>query len=315
VWDAERFTNESAGTIDRRAGSNLNTANDFTTKELELPEYAEHVAIDADELINRIAGENPWDAASRSFSARFMEKMTKTMARMVAKVDVGVEVQAAQIMQTGQLALDGVKPYAADFLPKASHFVTVGIAWSNQATCTPLDDMESLAHQIKTDSRRRVRNVLMGRTALKEFLRADQVVTQADVRRMALIEIDPTLSDMGGSFYGTFICGSYEFRLWHYDETYAPFGGGAEVPYIDDDKVIMLPDSPGFVVGSVQVPRILPPDPRVAQLVTPPTTSRLGYDLTPNVWCSNEGNVVLGGIRAKVVLIPQEIDCFGALTT
>lgn len=318
TWDIKRYTDKIAGTATKNTGSNINQTTLFSSKDIELPTYAEAVAIAAADLVNRMAGENPFDAATRSYTSRFVTLANEALVEMDNLIARSVEVQAAQILQTGELALPGAVPFAADFKPKASHFPTAAITWDNVATAVPLDELESLANQIKTDSRRRVVRAIFGRTALQEFLATDQVTERADIARINMVNVDPRIDDRGAHRYGVLQFGGYEVEMWHYDDEYEPFAGGANVPFVDADKVILLPDYSargGLVIASVVVPQIVGPDPRVAQFVSMPTTSELGYDLVPNVWTDNEGTVVNAGFRTRVVLIPQEMDGFGCLTT
>ncbi len=84
---------------------------------------------------------------------------------------------------------------------------------------------------------------------------------------------------------------------------------------MDLDKVILLPDNPGLVVGSTIVPRVLPPDPRISGFVNINTTSEGGWDLVPNVWSDPSGDTIYAGFYVSAVMIPQGIDEFGCLTT
>lgn len=315
TWDIVRYTDKIAGTTDKNTGANINTVGKFTSKEIEPPMYNEAVAIDARDLNNRVPGQDPFSAANMAFTARFMAIANEAMVEMSSLIDRSVELQAAQILQTGLLVLPGARPFSADFKPKASHFPTAGIAWSNVATAVPIDDIESLANQIRTDSRKNVVRAIFGRTALREFLNTDQVKEAADIRRMELIDVDPQIRDRGAIPYGTLVANGYELEMWHYQEEYEPFVPAANVRFVDDDKVILLPKDPALVVASLQVPRIVGPDPRVSGLISPPTKSELGFDITPNVWTTAEGNVVYAGMAAQVVLVPQGIDEFGAITT
>lgn len=314
-WDSKRFTDKIAGTIDRRAGSNLNTNNRFSSKEAEVPDFAEAFAIDAADLLNRLAGQDPWSAASTSFAARFAELATENMAQATGLIDRSVELMAAQVLQTGIVSLDGAHPFTNDFAPKSSHFPTAAVAWSDVTNAVPLDNLEDLAHTIKTDSKKRVTRALFGRTALREFLKTDQVTEQASLRRIDLIAVDPDIDNRGASRYGVITVGAYEIELWYYDDDHEPWPTGTKVPYITTNKVILLPDDPFLTVGSLMVPQVNRPDPRVAHLIMPPTKSAMGYDLIPNVWTTPEGTVTYAGVRARVLMIPQGIDEFGCLTT
>jgi hypothetical protein len=317
VWDIERYTDTIAGTVDPNTGSNLNTLDKFSTKEMELPTYAEAVTIDAADLVNRMIGQNPFDAANSSATSRLMQIMQPALVQMSQKIDRSVEVQAAQVLQTGLLALPGAKPFAADFKPKATHFPSASTVWSDSVNAIPLTDLANLCNVIQTDSRVTMGRAIFGKTALREFLASNQVQEQADLRRIDLIAIDPGLVDRGARRWGAVTFEGYDIEIWSYDAEYTPFGGGANVRYVDDDKVILLPtDTSGnLVVASLVVPRVLPSDPRVTALLSAPTTSAAGWDLSPNMWTNDEGTIVNAGFRARPVLIPVGIDTFGALTT
>lgn len=317
-WDIVRYQDLIAGTVDKNTGANINKTERFSTKDIEPPTYNEAVAINSADLVNRLPGENPFSAAERSYTSRFITAANEALVEMDALISRSVEVQASQIFQTGELALEGARPFAADFFPKASHFPSASTVWSDATNAVPLDDLESLANQIKTDSRRRVMRAIFGRTALREFLATDQVTGRADIARFNLVNVDPRLQDFGASRYGLVTTGAYDLEMWQYDDEFEPLAGGGNQTYVDDDKVILLPDynqRGGLVVTSVIVPQILPPDPRVAAFISMPTRSRAGYDLVPNVWTDSEGLTINAGFRTRVVLIPQEIDGFGCLTT
>lgn len=315
LWDSERFSDQVAAVVEPGTGVRLNTVGRFTTKELEPARYAEAIAIDVNDLVNRMAGENPFDAARRPFTARFIATANKGLVEMERKIAQSMELQSSQILQTGLLNIPGSRPYVKDFKPKATHFPTAGIAWSNVATAVPLSDLESLCDVIQTDSKATCNKAILGRTALAEFLNTDQVKESADLRRVNLIDIDPEMKDRGATRYGLITVGQFELELWAYNEKFEPAGGGAKTPFVDVDKVILLPDNPGLVVGSTIVPRVLPPDPRVAGFVSVPTKADGGWDLVPNIWADAAGDVIYAGFYASAVMIPQGIDEFGCLTT
>jgi hypothetical protein len=315
-WDIVRYTDQIAGTVSRNSGSNENTVDKFSTKGVEPPYYAEHTTIDAGDLVNRLPGEDPYSAGNRSGTSRFQAHMTRAMQQMTALVDRSAEVQASQIMQTGVLALSGAQPFAADFFPKATHFPTAGVLWSVPATADPIGDIASLCRVINSDSRKRPKKLIFGATAWREFLATDQVQALGDLLRINVIAVAPQISGGNGeNFMGTITAENFTLNMYTYDAEYEPFAGGSNVPFVDDRNVIVLPEDPAFVFGSLVIPRVLPPDPRVASLITPTTKSRMGYDIMPNVWCNDQGTVLSAGVRTALLLFPQGIDEFGTLAT
>ena len=314
-WDAIRYGDEMAGPVGANTGANLNSATVFSTKEIRPPEYSEMIAIHADDLMERMAGQDPYAAGNASFMARFTDRAAEGMSQVVPLIDRGIEEQAAQVLQTGVLSLTGTPTYAADFKPKSSHFPTVGTAWSNAATALPLNDLEALARVIQTDSHRTVKRAIMGHTALREFVNSDQVKEFADVLRYNLVDIDPRMADRGATRWGRVMANGFELEIWQYEEVREPVGGGTAAPYLDPGKVILLPDDPALVVGSTVIPRILPPDPRFAGLISAPMKSEAGWDLLPNIWGDAEGKTVYVSVSTRTLLLPQGIDEFGCLTT
>lgn len=315
VWDIERFSDEIAGTIDPHTGSNLNKADVFSTKRITPPWYGEGVAVNAADLVNRLPGEDPFSASSRPHRQRLATKLVGGLIESSLKIDRGMELQAAQVLQTGEISVPGVQPFAADFFPKATHFPTAGIAWSNSATAVPVDDLESLCNVIQEDARVTCTRAIMGRTALAEFMNCDQIKERFDFLRADLVAIDPVMRDRGATLHGRITVGSYMLEIWSYNGLYEAIGGGAKTPFLDVDKVVLLPDDPTLTICSLVVPQILPPDPRLANLVSVPTTSELGWDLTPNAWTDDEGTTVFAGFKARAVMVPQGIDEYGCLTT
>lgn len=317
MWDIERYSDQIPKVVSRGSGMRINTVGKFSSKEIEPADYGEAVVVNVNDLVNRLAGENPFDAATRSHTARFMDTVTKGLKESARLIARGAELQASQVLQTGTLNLSGNVPYIKDFKPKTTHFPTVGTAWSVVATATPMDDLQSLCEVIMDDSKAVCTKAFMGSTAIKEFMNTDQVKEAADLRRINLMSIDPdkSMTARGAKHFGTVQVGQFELELWGYNEKYEPHGGGSKTAYLDPGKVILLPDDPALVVASTIVPHILPPDPRIAGFVNVPTTAEGGWDLTPNVWADPEGAAIYAGFYASFVMIPQGIDEFGCMTT
>ena len=315
TWDAVRDSQQIAGTVSPGTGMRINTADRFTTKEIEPARYGESVVIDVNDLVNRMAGENPFAASNRSHASRFTSQVNMGLVKSSKLIDRAVELNASQVMQTGEIALDGSTPYAQDFFPKATHFPNAATPWSDTVNAKPFDDIEALCDVVQTDSKAIVNKAIFGRTALREMLATEQYQETDSFRRSNLLAVDPVMMGMGAARYGVLTTGQYEIELWAYNEKFEPVGGGTKVPYIGLDKVVLIVEKPNLVVVSTIVPRAIGPDPRFTGFVSIPTKSRGGWDLVPNIYSDNPGDVIAAGFYASVVLLPQAVDELACLTT
>ena len=317
--DIQRFGEEVAVAITKCTGPNLNDFDEFTTKEFKPPSYGEAFPLDVCELINRMAGVDPFTSAHNEYSAQLIAKMAQGFKLIDDKISRAVELQASQILQTGKLTLTnsaGDTVYELDFLPKATHFPTTSVSWSTLATADPLGDLGDLATVIRTDGKIDSNIVAMGAGALDNFLKNEDVQTMLDNRRIEIGGISPRMADSGATFYGFIWVGTYRFELWTYPDTFTSPETGLPVNYIDDDKVIMLSDKTRLDMTSARVPLPLGPDPRVAGLLPGRMSSRdFSFDVTPNVYTTPNGKQIMGELESRPLLIPVQIDGFGCLDT
>ena len=317
--DIERYGEEVAIAIKKCTGPNLNDFDIFTTKEFEPPAYGEAFPLDVCDLLNRMAGVDPFTAAYQEYSLAVSAKMARGFTLIGGKIDRAVELQASQILQTGILTLTdgaGATVYTLDFKPKATHFPTTGTAWSTVATADPLGDLEALASVIRADGKIDPDMVIMGAVALKNFMRNADVLAQLDNRRIDIGEIAPEMVDSGATLYGHVWVGTYRMSIWTYPDTFTDPQTGLPVKYIADDKVVMKSSRTRLDMTSARVPLPLGPDPRVAGLLPGRLSSRpAGFDVTPNVYATPNGKQIVGELESCTLLIPVQIDGFGCLDT
>jgi translation initiation factor 2 beta subunit (eIF-2beta)/eIF-5 len=316
--DIERFGEQVAVAIKGFTGSNLNDFSDFTSKEFIPPRYGEAFPINANDLLKRMAGTDPYSAAKMSASSKLTALMAKGFVLVDDKITRAVEMQASQILQTGNLTLidkNGDTAYELDYKPKTSHFPTVATSWS-AAGADPMGDLESLAETIRADGKIDPNLLILGSTARRNFLKNEDVLNALDNRRVNVGEVSPELTNSGATFHGFIWIGNYEFQLWSYPETYDHIQTGATTKYVEADKVIMLSDKTRLDRKSAEVPLLVSPDPRVAGLVPGRMSSAEGgFDVTPNVYVTPDGKQVMGELESRTLLIPTQIDGFGCLDT
>ena len=313
--DVERFGEEVAVAIKKCTGPNLNDIDVFTTKEFEPPAYGEAFPLDVCELLNRMAGVDPYTAAYTDYAGQMVAKMAKGFKVIDDKIKRAVELQASQILQTGTLTLTnsaGDTVYELDFKPKATHFPTVGTSWA--LASDKLGDLQVLADLISADGQAQAQRCLFGATALKLFLADTTVQAQLDNRRMTLGEVAPEFDKSGAVFYGHVWVGTYKLEIWAYPGTYKHPQTGVVTRYIEDDKVVMLGQDIRLDMTAARVPLPLGPDPRVAGLLPGRLSSREeSFDVTPNVYATPNGKQIMGELESRPLLIPVQIDGFGCL--
>ena len=158
--------------------------------------------------------------------------------------------------------------------------------------------------------------LIMGATALNNFLDNAKVQARLDNRRISIGEIRPSMVDSGATFYDHIWVGSYRFEIWTYPDTFADPQTGNPTKYVADDKVIMLSSRTRLDMTSARVPLPIAPDPRVAGLLPGRMSSReASFDVTPNVYATPNGKQIMGELESRPLLIPVQIDGFGCLDT
>jgi hypothetical protein len=315
--DVQRFGEDVAVAIKKCTGPNLNDIDEFTTKEFTPPAYGEAFPLDVCELLNRMAGVDPFTAAYTEYAGQLVAKMAQGFMVIDDKIQRAVELQASQILQTGKLTLTnktGDTVFELDFKPKAAHFPTVATAWSVPATCTPLDDIKALGDLIRSNGKVNPNRITFGDQAWSNFLNSDQVKAYLDNRRLEMGMVDPDMEDSGAVLQGRIWIGSYAYDLWTYPEEYKDPQTGNPIKYIADDKVVVDSTRTRFDMTSARVPLPLGPDPRVEGLLPGRLSSRSdSFDVTPNVYPTPNGKQIMGELESRPLLVPVQIDGFGCL--
>jgi hypothetical protein len=316
--DIQRYGEKVAIAVTKCTGPNLNDFDEFTTKEFTPPAYDEAFPLDVCDLLNRMAGVDPYTAAYMEYASQLMAKMAQGFVLIGDKVSRAVELQASQIFQTGMLVLtdeNGDTRYILDFKPKATHFPTVGVSWSDLTNSDPIGDIQSISDVIRKDGKVDSNLLVMGTGALRNFIGNDKVKSNLDNRRIDMGAIRPEMRDSGATFYGFVWVGSYIFEIWTYPEYYEDAQTGDLVRYIEDDKVVVLSDRTRLDMTSARVPAAIQ-DPRVANLVPPRISSvEGGFDVTPNVYTTPNGKQITGELESRPLLVPVQIDGYGCLDT
>lgn len=294
----------------------------YTNKEFTPPVVAISGDFAPGDLLEKAFGLNEFDTADEEYGMQLQINIADVMGEIDTQTMRNPEFQAAQILQTGAMTLyddNGNAAFTISFNPKATHFPTVGTAWSNPAADMK-GDLLSLYQVIKQDSGVNARNIIFGKQALIEFMDGNDFAKVFDLRRVDSGTFSPDEINPDVNFLGDILIGYKRFQAWQYEGLYEdPSASSSDIlPFVEDDKVIMIPDRGGANVDLrkvwCRVPTITGIDPRFASLI--PTTMTLGNrQFTTRVWVDGNSDTLNVELKSRPLCVPVSIDAFGCLDT
>ena len=302
---------------DLSTGARLNSEDIYTNKGFKPPIFKEAGPINAHNLLKRLPGQDPF--ATVDFQANAIARGMKLGQKLQRKILRAIEQQASQVLTTGTVTLidsSGNAVYTIDYKPKATHFPTVGTAWSS-ASSTKLDDINSLANVIRGDGLNKVDMLIFGEKSFELFIRDADVLARMDNRRIEGNGVVP-LNRMGngGIYRGTIEIGNYRYDMYTYDGRYKHPQTGVSTQYVPDNTVIIKSSNARMDATFGGIPRIGTPDPRIpAALTSRVSVPGQMLDLQMNAWITENGEAMLVQAGTRPLMIPTAIDTYGALNT
>lgn len=321
VIDIKRQDEAIAVDVIRSTGGNLNNNKRFTTKEYEPPMYDEYTALFEEELLDRLPGNTEYDEIAAS--AHIISVITDDQIEMRDKILRSIEKQAADVLLTGTVTL--INNDTIDFKQKATHSFTVSTAWSN-AAADPIDDLLTATELNRKDGKLVPNMVIMGEGSFENFLKVTEVKDRVNLRRVNRADLrPPTFNELGATFQGVISVGSYQLEVWTYPQFYlVPTGfslpnEGTLVPFIPDDKVIVISDPSKIRLDLVfaGVPALVDKvDPRIrATLGFNQVPSRVRADFHPYAHLDNKAECINAGVKSAPLCIPTQIDGWSVIDT
>ena len=252
----KRGTEKIAVDVQRGTEGNRNSMSISSLKKFKPPYYREYFdATELDFYDTLWNSEGTVDAVTFN---QWLNDIVEKIAELQDMIERSYEVQCKHILETGIVPL--INEDNIDFKRKAGSLVanTAGNTWLTD-TVSPYVSLEAGANFIRTEGKASgdIFNVIMGSTAYNHFLGNAIVKSRADNRKITLDEIRmPQRNSTGGTLHGQVSAGSYKFNLWTYPQFYDTSSFDHN-PYIDPKKIIILPESPNFVLGFAAVPRLM----------------------------------------------------------
>jgi len=293
----------------------------FGNKQIPFPVYALRSPVSVASLMKRQPGESALVSEKVNWFARLASILVRRMGIMTRMLRRSMELQASQVLQTGDITLTdekGKQTFKLGLTPKASHFPTVLTPWSDSDNADPLGDIDALADVIRNDGLVDVTTLIFGKDAWINFIKNKWVQENLKKDVLNMGEMNPQVVNKGGKRMGYIDYGANRYILYTYSARYNPFGDkNTKNKYIDPDKVILLPDIADLdfrrIFGGIPSVRM---DAAFDQLFGSDKTQIGGeYDIRPRVWWSDDNETYMGEIKSRPLMLPVSINRFGCLTT
>lgn len=314
--DVVRDSEEVAIVIqDLAAGTRENELTQYVNKSFTPPVYDESATLTSYDMLKRFPGQDVF--SDPDYMANATEQAFAIFRKLELKIRRAVELQCAQVLQTGKLTLTdkAARPlYTLDYGPRSSHFITAGAAWGGGSD-VPLTDLGNLGEVVRRDGRGVPNTIIFGKRAWRDFIGNALVQKLFDNRRFEFGLIQPR-RDGGSSFKGKLTIDNYDYDLYVYDGTYLDPQTLATTNYVAQDSVIMLSENSRLDLTFGAIPLLKKPDNPALQFLPPRITSGdMRIDLSTNAWFTPDGKHLKVSAGTRPLAIPTAIDTFGCLTT
>lgn len=312
---------------DKAGGWRWNERRGYSEKDVVPAKYKEAMSIGADEIMgDQSFGMNPYE--NTSLMARAQEEIGDVSDQLNGKLARALELQAAQILQTGALTLvddAGATVFSENFAPKAAHLFNASTTWATTGSAVPLTDIATAGDLIKQHSKRMPLRAHMNSVTFAQMLATDSVklalnndyrIDNGQIQRLDRggQPVNPIVIG-AGIYQGTLRCRNYMIDIYTYDEGYDHPQTGTYTKYIADYKVIV--ESGGRLDATFGQLNTFGSEQRGARMLG---AARFGNplelsDFTLVAWVSDDGMNFNVGIGTRAILFPVAIDSFCCITS
>ena len=197
------------------------------------------------------------------------------------------ELQASQFYQTGVIQVAATDNF--DFNRKSASIVDGGAgSYWNDPTVNPINSIRNAGQFLREESKYQggMLNVIMGELALEAFLQNVNILERYDLQQANLADIrtqtrldggtfttrsrDAITSERGrqtlanadysgASYHGVISTGSWTAMVYTYPQRYEvkdAAGNITSIPFLDPEKVLVMPENPRFIMAHAAVPYI-----------------------------------------------------------
>ena len=257
--EVQRGTEKVAADIVRGTEGNINTFSRSTEKIFEPRLYDEKFnATDLDVYDQLHIAQNGTVSSTALMS--WIETVSESLGSCQDKIERAYELQASQVFEDG--IVTSSVDVNIDYKRKTTSKVDKGAGnyWAT-GTVDPRLDIQNGCDWLRANGKVQgeVFNMILGKTAMQHLLSNDEFKSQGDIEAYQALQMiaEPQRNSVGGTLHGYINCGPYKVNLWTYNDGYEL--SGTFTNYINNKKVIIIPETPKFVMAYAAVP-VIPKD-------------------------------------------------------
>jgi len=254
--EVRRGSEKVAVDVTRYDDGNLNIVSKSTEKLIKPPMYDEYIIANDHELYQVAVGAIQTGQGETYFK-QLIDGLAEDMSMSVDKIYRAMEKQAADVLETGVVSL--TNNANIDYGRKAASLVAYGAARDfSIATVNPKEVFLTALKFIREKGKAQgsVYNAILGGEVLSALFSNPLFQAEGDLKDWSLDSIrEPQRNSVGGTLHGQISVGSYKVNLWTYPEVYDL--AGAQVPYINEKKMIIIPETTNFVMAFSAVPQLI----------------------------------------------------------
>jgi hypothetical protein len=293
--EVQRGKEKVAADVVRGTDGNRNQWTRSTEKSWIPPYFREWFDATQLQLYDRLYGATE---INDSIFAAYINDVADHIMELQEKIERAVELQCAQVLETGVISI--ASDTGIDFHRKTASMVDPGAGnyWAT-GTTDPFNQLEAGCKFLRQVGKAggNMFIALCGGQALTDLLSNTIFLKRQNLFSMALDAVNsPQMGETGATYHGTLTCGSYKVQLWAYPQYYDN-AAGVSTPYLNEQKVTLIPVAPKFKIAYAAVPQLLTPS-------TPPFIGK--YKI--NEYIDQRGKARIVDIESAPLAIPTAID-------
>lgn len=254
--EVRRMKEKIAVDVLRGTEGNRNTFNYGNEKQFLPPYFREFIELTDFDVYDRVFGKS--DTVDTDVLSLLIDQVAEKMAMIQDSIERAYEYQCSQALHTGVVTMESGDNI--DFKRKAASIVdlnTAGGYFTNNAV-NPFAAFENAGKFIRQVGKASMTtgNAICGGDAFTALIENTKFKDRQNLLNLSLDQVrEPQKNSVGASLMGYITAGSYKFNLWTYPE-YFDNAAGVSTPYMEEDKIIILPEAPRFSLTFAAVPQL-----------------------------------------------------------